>query len=307
MQGIEESEKFFVEHGRKYFEEKFPHLFMRLAFGLAGHGSECFGFDDDVSRDHDFSSGFAVWITDEDDEKYGFLLERAYNNLISEHLICCSGKSSMLGETETGICKISSFYRRHIGLPRAPETWQEWMHIPEYAFAETLNGKVFHDIFGKFSAIRKEISTGMPEDVRLKKIAARLAVIAQSGQYNFQRCHLHNEPGAAAFALTEFVQNSISLIFLLNGKFAPYYKWMFRAMKTLSCGGELAAPLEFLLTDNAPYQEKQAMIEDICSQLILILSKQGLSEIRATYLEEHAFDIMKKIRNPHIRALHIME
>lgn len=307
MQGIEESENFFVEYGRKYFEEKFPHLFMRLAFGLAGHGSECFGFDDDISRDHDFSSGFAVWITDEDDEKYGFLLERAYNNLISEHLSRSSCKSSMLGETETGVCKISSFYRRHIGLPRAPETWQEWMHIPEYAFAEALNGKVFQDISGKFSVIRNEIATGLPEDVRLKKIAARLAVIAQSGQYNFQRCHRHNEPGAAAFALTEFVQNCISLIFLLNDKFAPYYKWMLRAMKTLPRGGELAFPLEFLLTDNAPYQDKQAMIEDICSQIVLLLKHRGLSESHAAYLEEHAFDIMKKIRDPHIRALHVME
>ena len=150
MQGIEESEKFFTEHGRKYFEENFPHIFPRLAFGLAGHGSECFGFDDDISRDHDFSCGFSVWITDEDDTKYGFLLDRAYNALISEHLSGSSGKSSMLGETETGICKISSFYRKHTGLPRAPETWQEWLHIPEYAFAEALNGKVFHDIFGKF-------------------------------------------------------------------------------------------------------------------------------------------------------------
>ena len=78
-------------------------------------------------------------------------------------------------------------------------------------------------------------------------------------------------------------------------------------MKTLSCGSELSEPLEFLLTDNAPYQDKQAMIEDICSQIVLILNKQGLSEIRAGFLEEHAFDIMKKIRNPHIRALHIME
>lgn len=307
MQGIEESEKFFIGCGRQYFEEKFPHIFPRLAFGLAGHGSECFGFDDDISRDHDFSCGFSVWITDKDDEKYGFLLDRAYNALISEHLSGSSGKSSMLGETETGVCKISSFYRKHTGLPRAPETWQEWMRIPEYAFAEAVNGKVFHDIFGKFSVIRREIANGMPGDVRLKKIAARLAVIAQSGQYNFQRCHLHSEPGAAAFALNDFVQNCISLVFLLNGKFAPYYKWMFRAMKTLPVLGDLAIPLEFLLTDHAPYQEKMLLIEDICSQILPVLNHQGLSEKKAVYLEEHAFEVMKKIKNPHIRALHVME
>ena len=307
MKGLEESERFFLDFGREFFEENFPHVFPRLAFGLAGRGSECFGFDDEISRDHDFSCGFAVWVTDEDDEKSGFLLERAYQRLISAHSPGSSGKSSMLGETETGVCRISSFYRKHIGLPCAPRNWQEWMRIPDYAFAETLNGKVFLDISGKFSAIRNEISTGMPEDVRLKKIAARLALMAQSGQYNFQRCHQHSESGAAAFALTEFAQNCIQLIFLLNGKFAPYYKWMFRAAKTLPVLGELAVPLEFLLTDHAPAAEKQALIEDICSQIVLYLNSQKLSLSRASYLEEHAFEVMKKIKNPHIRALHVME
>ena len=44
MRGIEKSENFFREYGKRLFEEKFPEVFPRLAFGLAGHGSECFGF-----------------------------------------------------------------------------------------------------------------------------------------------------------------------------------------------------------------------------------------------------------------------
>ena len=306
MRGLEQSEKFFREYGLPLFEREFPEVFPRLAFGLAGRGSECFGFDDEISRDHDFNNGFAIWLTDEDDEKYGFKLIRAYSALLKEHPVSC-GKSSKLGDMEHGVCRISHFFQRRIALDGAPQSWQDWFYTPEYAFAEAVNGKVFLDNAGIFSAIRKEIREGMPEDVRLKKIAAHLAGAAQSGQYNFLRCHQHNEPGAAALALSDFVRDIIQLVFLFNRQFAPYYKWVLRAMRQLPKLGELALPLEFLLTDHAPAKEKADMIEDICTQIALALKEQNLSELKDNYLEPHAFEVMKKIKNPQIRALHVMQ
>ena len=307
MQGIELSEKFFLEHGRTRFEKDFPQLFPRLAFGLAGHGSECFGFDDEISQDHDFNRGFSIWLSDEDEAKYGFELTRAYLALLKTHVSAHSGKSSKLGEMEHGVCTFSSFFRRHIGIPGIPEHFQEWLNIPEYAFAELLNGKIFLDNAGILSSLREQVRTGMPEDVRLKKIAARIAAMAQTGQYNFLRCHRHKEPGAAAIALTEFVKETVSAVFLLNRSFAPYYKWMFRAMSGLPRLSELAPPLEFLLTDHASPQEKQDLIEDICTQIKAELLSQKLSESDSDYLEPHAFEVMKKIRDPRIRAMHVME
>ena len=307
MQGLEESKNFFFSFGRKWFEERCPEVFPRLAFGLAGHGSECFGFDDGISRDHDFTRGFALWLTDEDEERHGFELARAYSALLREHAPGSSGKSSKLGESEHGPCRIGDFYLRHIGLPSAPENWQQWLYTPEYAFAEAVNGEVFMDNSGVFSAVRKKIMEGMPDDVRLKKIAARAVAMAQSGQYNFMRCHRHGEPGAAALALTDFVNACVSMVFLLNNRFAPYFKWKLRAMKTLPLMGELAHPLEFLLCDPASPGEKNAMISDICARIAAELARRQLSDSPDDYLEAHAFEIMKKIRSPHIRALHVME
>ena len=68
MKGIELSLKFYEQYGKEMIEGQFAELKGRIAVGLVGHGSECFGFDDEISRDHDFEPGFCLWLTD-DDEK----------------------------------------------------------------------------------------------------------------------------------------------------------------------------------------------------------------------------------------------
>lgn len=308
MQGIESAKAWYDAVGAPMLERDFGDVVHRIAVGIAGRGSECFGFDDPVSRDHDFSTGFSLWITEEDERSFGFRLERAYARLLKENPPDASkSQESALGESEHGVCLISDFYRRHIGIPGAPQSWQDWLYTPEYSFAEATNGAVFRDDAGIFSGIRNTILTKMPEDVRRKKIAARAISMAQSGQYNFSRCLKHGECGASAIALSEFVRSAVSMIFLLNHRFAPYYKWMFRAMRTLPKLSDMTDPLEFLLTENAPRDLKSTMIDEICGRIVAELTEQNLTDRTDVYLEPHAFEIMSRIRDHEIRELHVME
>ena len=150
----------------------------------------------------------------------------------------------------------------------------------------------------------------MPEDVRLKKLSAYAALMAQSGQYNFSRCVKHGERGAAMLAAAEFVNAACGEVFLLNRVHMPYYKWRLRSMEGLHILPSLREALEFLLlseNDEAGLALKSAVIEDVCAQVAAELRAQGLSHGTSDYLEPHALEIAAHIENPEIRAMHLME
>lgn len=297
MGGLSESRQYFSLYGIEALKNALPEYEERIAFGLAGHGSECFGFDDEISRDHDFETGFCMWITDEDDLKIGPELSRIYRSLPHSR----NASKSAMSEKKLGVIRISDFYRRYTGSNGAPTCWQQWMELPSYALAEATNGEVWKDSLGDFSRIRNEILYGMPEDVRKKKIAARAIEMAQSGQYNYFRCLKHNEQGAAMLAASEFVRSSLEMVFLLNKKHMPYYKWSFRAMDTLEYLSDLKIPLEEILKGGSDG------IEIVSQSVICEMKRQELTDGTWDYLEPHAFEVMERIENKEIRHLHIME
>lgn len=307
MKEIELSEKFYNEAVKPYIAQEFSDYENRIAAGLVGHGSECFGFDDETSKDHDHGTGLCLWIAREDDEKIGFRLMRAYDNLAKEYGV--KGVERTYENGFRGVFVIGDFYRRYTGADGAPSTWQGWLYTDGAYFAEATNGEVFCDDLGEFSKIRNEILQGMPEDVRIKKIASCAFKAAQSGQYNYARCLAHGEEGAAMLALCEFVRNAVELAFLLEKKHCPYYKWQFRAMNGLEKFSELRAPLEYLLTadnDETWRGVKKAMIEDISLALAKEINEQFALEMPTEYLEPFAFALQKRIKNAEIRNLHVV-
>lgn len=306
MRGLEQAREFYFEYGRDMLHRLFPEYEARIAVGLAGHGSECFGFDDEQSRDHDFPLGFCLWIDEETEREIGVDLSRAYRNLP----IKSADERSAMAEKSRGVCRISDFYRRYTGAAAAPEEPMHWLSLPSHALAEATNGEVWRDDMGLFSSIREKLLYGMPEDVRLKKLAARALEMAQTGQYNYPRMAKRGEYGAAMLCLTRFVNAACEGIYLINRRHMPYYKWQLRGMESLEKMAYMKEALEFLLTaenDAEGIKLKELVIEDICKEFIINLKRQNLSDGNWDYLEPHAFEIQKRITNRELRAMHIME
>ncbi len=310
MQGLELARRYYEEFGRAIIAERFPDYEGRIAVGLAGSGSDCLGFDDDVSADHDSGAGFCLWLTDDDYENIGFRLAREYSKLPAEFMGVPKGRVNSYGSSHFGVKSISGFYTPFTGRAGAPETNAEWLYTPEFSLAAAVSGEVFRDDLGEFTAVRERIKNGMPEDVRLKKIAARVIAAAQSGQYNYPRCLAHGETGAAVLAAAEFVRNTASLIYLINRRYAPFYKWLLRGMRGLGQLSHLERELSFILTEGNFTEQTRAKseaIEGVCAELAEYFRACGLASSWADFLEPYAYEIQNNIKDPELRNMHIME
>lgn len=308
MRGLEISESFYNEYSTRLFKEF--DVMSRAATGLAGEGSECLGYDDAFSHDHDFDPGFCIWLTEEDYEKYGFALSRAYSRLPKEYMGLKRGLVSPVGGDRRGVMSIGEFYTRHIGSPAPPESNYQWLYTPPYALRAATSGKVFFDGAGRFSQIRDILKQGYPPDVKRKKIAAHLALMAQAGQYNYGRCVTRKESGAAALCAHEFVIHAIALIYLINDVYQPFYKWAFRGLKELERLSDLEFTLsELIQTGNGEKEgkQKQDIIEDVAAVICAELCREGLSFAQGSDLEKHALSVTKGITDAELRNMHIME
>ncbi len=310
MNGLELSERFYLECGKPMLEEQFPDLLPLLAVGLFGSGSECAGFDDETSRDHDFEPGFLLLLPGEDvvDRRAAFQLERAYAKLPKEFMGFARSQVAPVGGARHGVLRTAEFFQDKVGAADGILTVSQWLTVPEHALFEATNGRLFFDGYGEVSRIREGLSR-YPEDVRRKKLAGELLIMAQAGQYNYSRCLKHGETGAAQLAVAEFAKAAMHAAFLLNGAYMPYYKWSFRAMRALPKLSLLAETLEVLLTtDNEPEtaESKAYMIEDVAADVIEELQAQGLTKAICGDLEKHAYSVNDSIADGGIRNLHIL-
>ena len=308
MRGIDASREYYEKFGRPMLEEKFPELLPYIACGLTGSGSECFGFDDEVSADHDYEPGFCIFLPSEEivDRRQAFLLERAYSSLPKEYLGAKRQLLSPAGGQRRGVFRTADFYREKTGSPDGILTIGQWLSLPETALAEAVNGEIFYDGYGEVSAVRQALAF-YPQDIALKKLAGHLLLMAQSGQYNYLRCLKHGESAAAQLAVFEFTRSTMAVIFLLNRKYRPFYKWSFRALRALETLSLTAELLEYLITsDNEDAQEKSSVMEGIAADIIDELIARGITKASCGDLEKHAYSVNDGIEDTSLRNLHIL-
>lgn len=322
--GMQLAQSYWQTYGKPLLDQpKFAKYKNRIAAGLVGHGSECYGFDDEISRDHDFGPGFCLWLTDEDYAEIGADLQTAYDALPRKYAGFGSRNETPRAKScesskRVGVFSISEFFENLTGFPTAPSQNEPhlWLSLSESTLAAATNGKIFADPLGEFSKARQNFKL-MPDDVRISLISRRLGMMAQAGQYNVPRMLARKDASAAWLSINEFVRATASLVFLLNNPvtagYLPYYKWQFAALRKLSNRmasrlPEVCSKLESIMRlssascfggdgsggdgfgeggKGAGLAQKQVsqIIDSICEDIVRELQYEGLSDCDETFLE----------------------
>lgn len=316
MKGMALSRTFWEQCAKPMVERRHPRLRGRVAAGLIGHGSECYGFDNEQSHDHDFGPGCCLWLTDEDYRRFGADLQADYDALPETFMGYGPRESTARAQgpaRRVGVFAIGDFFAGITGYRAAPtdDRPHEWLMLDEATLAAATNGEVFADPLGALLSTRQGFKT-MPDDVRLSLISKRLGMIAQAGQYNLPRMLKRGDGAAAWLAVNACVEAAASLVFLINtpitAGYMPFYKWRFAALRRLSGRmatrlSDVGARLERILAlssatcfggagfgeggkGSAPAQaDVHDLIEGICRDIVAELHRQGLSDADETFLE----------------------
>ena len=301
MQGLELAQNYFDSCGLPMLRRRFAGIVDRIAVGLVGPGSDCYGFDDELFHDHDWGPGFCLWLQDEDYAQYGTDLQDAYRQLPTVFAGFGPRQVSPGEEGRLGVMTVAEFYSRYTGLNRPPDTLREWQALPEQALSVCTNGRVFHDPTDCFSDWRRKLLAFYPDDIRRRKIASRCMIMGQTGQYNLSRSLHRGEFFAVSYSGLQFCYELMHMVFLLNRRYPPFYKWLHRATFSLPILGRTVHQQVITLLRCGKDESKVAIIERLCSRIVEELRHQGLSDSTSTFLLDHGPRVQSGIVNPDLR------
>ncbi len=305
MKGLELAECYWREICEPVIAQVIPEALPHIAVGLVGEGSECLGYDDEISMDHDWGPGFCIWLDNSFMAKYGDTLRKIYSALPDEFMGYKRIRENEMSAGRVGVINVSVFYSRFLGRTSLPSTLMDWMNLNEEGLSTATNGKVFYDGQGEFSKIRNYLLNYYPEDVRLKKLAGRCAKAAQAGQYNYPRCLKRGDKTAAVLALAEFMEHVQAVFYLLNKCYRPYYKWTNRMLRDLgNTESAIASDLDDLTLGDVT--DKTRQINTICEKIVLALKREHLSDSDSDFLLDHGVEIQDKVSSSEIHRLPLM-
>ena len=296
LNGMELCKLFYEEVGSKMIREKFAKYESEIAVGLVGEGSECFGFDDEYSMDHDFGPGFCMWITDELYEKIGNDLQTEYDMLPKSYMGITRVDMPQAGK-RLGVFRIGDFYDKYIGVSNIPQNDYEWIAPDENQFATVTNGQVFRDDLGEFTKIRKALLKYYPQSIYVKKVANTAILMAQTGQYNYSRMLKREDNITARITLSMFYKNTMDMAYLLNRKYAPYYKWAYKGMDDLDYLKEIKGLINDIEALEVGDEKIIVIIEEIASRVICKMKELGLTRLDDNFLEHHREEILNSMEN----------
>lgn len=293
--GLGLSREYYETYGALMIREQFGEYEGRIAVGLVGRGSDCFGYDDELSGDHDWGPDFCMWVTDRTYEEIGDALQKAYEALPAEYK-GYRRAPHVNGRNRRGVLRISEFYRSLVGTDRYEGI--DWRSVSDASLAAAVNGVVFRDDEGIFTDFRNRLMQGYPENIFYLKLADAGAKYAQAAEYNVARMLERGDRLTARMLGWDGIREAMRIQLYLSGKYPPHDKWLYRSMRESEEGRKAAAFLEEIAELlAAPVPDRKILkkkTDELGGFLAAELYKRDIISDIDPYLDAHSEELVCK-------------
>lgn len=303
---LEVSHRFFESVVLPILQREFPEETAQTAFGLFGLGSEAYLQDDAYSRDHHWGLRVDALMPDEVFVSRREEILRVVGANLPSSFEGYALRTGHLAGTGVAPDSLRAFLRRTIGIEHTPQTYEEWLQLPEEDIIHIINGEVWHDPSGQFTALRTAFQNHYPEPVRLRRIAHWCRYFSGMGTYALKRAILRNNEFYATTRFANAIRLGIQLAFLLEKQFYPYDKWLMAYFVRLP---RLSTPLYPLVEEavklSTSWERKLELLDKMADILDATMVEDGIiaphpkfhgSETSGYRLLEHAYaELIQKV------------
>lgn len=274
---IDVSRDFFNEVVQPILEREFPTETAQTAFGVFGYGSEVLRLDDTYSTDHHWGLRINALVP----EEIFKARNEAIQQTVSAHLPATwrghSLREGLSGGRGLSLTSLEAYLTRTIGIDHPPRTDQEWLSIPEEDMAHVVEGEVWYDPSGRFTAVREALENYYPEPVRLRRIAHWSRYYSGMGTYALKRALLRNNEYYANITFTRALRLGVQLAFLLDKRYFPYDKWTLAYFERLPRMADRLRPTVYeAVRLSTPWDRKLELLDQMSDILDATMVEDGI-------------------------------
>ena len=281
---VDVSHRFFDDIVKPILAEHFPDELAVAAIGVFGHGSEALRMDDAYSSDHHWGLRIDALFPHEVFVARGAEMREQVSALLPPSYEGHSLRAAHVAGAGLAPESLQHFLVRTIGLDHAPQSYVEWLQVPEEDITHVINGEVWHDPTGEFSGIRAVFDGYYPEPVRLRRIAHWCRYFSGMGAYALKRAILRDNDYYANITFTRAIRLGVQLAFLLEKQYFPYDKWTYAYFTRLP---RLAAPMQPLVDEavklSTPWERKLELLHAISDVLDDFMVRDGIIRPHARF------------------------
>jgi hypothetical protein len=247
------------------------------AVGRLGSGSDVLGFDDAMSRDHDWGCRLTLLVDEPDRDavpQITRLLERGLPESYRGYPVRfpLTWDSELAHKVE--VATVAGFAVSRLGVDPARElSVLDWLVLTGQSVLEVIAGPVFADRTSELAQVRT-VLRWYPPDIERYVLAAGWQRLTQEMPMVGRTADSGDELGSRLLG-ARLAGDLMWLAFAVSRRWPPYPKWRGTAFQALDVAADLAGPLAAATTAQG-WHGRESGLAQVCEVLLSAQRARGL-------------------------------